>query len=68
MGECVVVGCGQEGEVIAGKPRPWGAWEYWVCAEHKAQIDSGTTISDNPDGRTNTLDRRPGPGANSPTG
>ena len=49
---CVVVGCDQEAVVIAGKPTPWGAWEYWVCADHKAQVDHGGIIHDNVDGRS----------------
>lgn len=57
MSECVVVGCEHQGTVLAGKPTHWGAWEYWVCAEHKEQIDDGRIINDHPDGRTITLDR-----------
>ena len=55
MGECVVVGCSQEGVTIGGKPTPWGAWEYWVCAEHKGRMDAGATVHDNPDGHTITV-------------
>ena len=55
MNECVVVGCSRDSEVIVGKVTPWGAWEYWVCAEHKAAVDAGAEIHDNPDGRTITL-------------
>lgn len=57
MSECVVLGCEQQGTVLAGKPTYWGAWEYWVCDEHKAQIDAGATINDKPDGHTITVDR-----------
>ena len=53
--ECVVVGCAQEAVAIAGKPTPWGAWEYWVCAAHKAEVDAGATIEDQPDGRSIAL-------------
>ena len=56
LSQCVVVDCAQEGVVIAGKPTSWGAWEYWVCAAHKAEVDAGADIHDNPDGRTITLD------------
>ena len=52
MGECVVVGCDNEGEVIVGKPTYWGAWEYWVCIPHKKQVEAGATINDNADGCT----------------
>lgn len=55
MNHCVVVDCHSEAAVIAGKPTPWGAWEYWVCAAHKTDIDNGADILDNPDGRTITL-------------
>ena len=55
MSQCVVVGCARDSEVIAGKVTSWGAWEYWVCAEHKAQVDAGAEICDNPDGRTVTI-------------
>lgn len=55
MQECAVVGCDRKAIVIAGKPTPWGAWEYWVCGTHKAQIKAGSTINDNPDGRSITL-------------
>jgi hypothetical protein len=55
MSECVVVGCEQDSVVIAGKPTPWGAWKYWVCADHKAQVDAGAVINDSPDGRTITI-------------
>lgn len=55
MSECVVVGCDQQAEVIAGLPTPWGAWEYWVCLDHKSRIDAGAQIHDNPDGRTITV-------------
>ena len=47
--------CQRQGVVIAGKPTSWGAWEYWVCAHHKAQVDDGADIRDLPDGRTITL-------------
>ena len=52
VSQCVVVGCARDSEIIAGKPTPWGAWEYWVCENHKTQIDAGAEIIDNPDGRT----------------
>lgn len=52
MSECVVTGCDREAVAIAGKPTPWGAWEYRVCGEHKADVDNGAIIDDNPDGRT----------------
>ncbi len=55
ISECVVLWCDREGSTIAGKATPWGAWEYWVCTEHKAQIDAGAPIEDNSDGRTITL-------------
>ncbi|MBE7195535.1 MAG: hypothetical protein INR66_24035 [Gordonia polyisoprenivorans] len=55
MSECVVVGCSRTGEIVAGKPTPWGAWEYWVCLDHKAEIDDGAVIHDNSDGRTITV-------------
>ncbi len=55
MSECVVVGCERDGVVIAGKPTPWGAWEYWVCAAHKSQIQAGAVIDDKPDGRAISL-------------
>ncbi|MET3806507.1 hypothetical protein ABIB25_003523 [Nakamurella sp. UYEF19] len=55
MGECVVVGCSRMAVVIAGKPTPWGAWEYRVCATHKSEVDAGALIHDNSDGRTITL-------------
>lgn len=57
MSQCVVVECAEEGVIIAGKPTPWGAWEYWVCATHKAAVDAGADIQDNPDGHTITLNR-----------
>jgi hypothetical protein len=57
-----VVDCADEGVVIAGKPTSWGAWEYWVCAAHKAEVDAGADIYDNPDGRTITVLPRPGAG------
>lgn len=57
MSGCVVVGCGQESVAVAGKPTPWGAWEYWVCARHKVAVDNGADIHDCPDGRTITLGR-----------
>ena len=57
MNECVVVGCEQDGGVLVGKPTFWGAWEYWVCIDHKAEVDDGATIKDNPDGRTIVIDR-----------
>lgn len=56
MSECVVVGCEQSGQVIAGLPTPWGAWEYWVCRDHKKLIDAGGVIRDNSDGRTITVE------------
>ncbi len=55
MSQCVVVGCTRDSEVIAGKVTPWGAWEYWVCATHKAEVDGGAEVHDNPDGRSITL-------------
>ncbi|WP_164479267.1 hypothetical protein [Nakamurella antarctica] len=55
MKTCAVVDCDHESVVIAGKPTPWGAWEYWVCATHNAQIKAGAEINDNPDGRSITL-------------
>lgn len=58
MSQCVVVGCETEGVVIAGKPTPWGAWEYWVCSAHKADVDAGAQILDKPDGRTITVTRQ----------
>jgi hypothetical protein len=57
MSECVVVGCEQDRVVVVGKPTPWGAWEYWVCADHKAQVDAGAVINDSPDGHTITIAR-----------
>ena len=59
MSMCVVVDCENEAEVIAGKPTPWGAWEYWVCADHKAQIDHGATIDDHSDGRSISVSPAP---------
>ena len=59
MSECVVVGCEQEAEAITGLPTFWGAWEYWVCLDHKALVDAGGVIHDNPDGRTITVDTAP---------
>lgn len=55
VSQCVVVGCDQESVAIAGKPTPWGAWEYRVCAVHKAVIDAGAEIQDLSDGRSITL-------------
>ena len=56
MSECVVVGCEQAGEVITGLPTFWGAWEYWVCSDHRARVDADGVIHDNPDGCTITID------------
>ena len=57
MSTCVVVGCDQQASVIIGKPTPWGAWEYWVCDDHKAEADTGAAIDDHSDGRSITLTR-----------
>jgi hypothetical protein len=59
MNQCAVVECDDEGVIIAGKPTPWGAWEYWVCLTHKADVDAGSNILDNTDGRTITLSSGP---------
>lgn len=55
MRECVVVGCEQTGVEVVAKPTYWGAWEYLVCDEHKAQVDAGAEILDQPDGRSIVL-------------
>lgn len=52
MADCVVVGCGNQGEVIVGKPTYWGDWEYGVCVPHKTQVEAGATVNDNPAGST----------------
>ena len=49
---CVVDFCTRRGETIAGKPTPWGAWEYQMCHQHQAEIAAGATIDDHPDGHT----------------
>lgn len=66
MSQCVVRGCASEGVIIAGKPTPWGAWEYWVCGAHKAQVDAGAEIQDHSDGRTITLVGTTGPAEGAP--
>lgn len=55
MSQCVSSGA-PETVSHRRKGHPVGAWEYWVCAEHKAQVDAGAEIHDNPDGRTITID------------
>ena len=69
--KCVVIGCDRDAVVIVGKPTEWGAWEYWVCAYHKAIVDDGAEIYDQPDGRSivlgDTNRRHPGRPLNFPT-